>query len=90
MEQALTPVFRVSELNEYVALLLGADRGHGCSRRPHQPNGALGVNTTGMDSRPLTKFAGRNGSDGSAAASRRSGSRRNTRPVINDSSRRAN
>ena len=25
MEQALTPVFRVSELNEYVALLLGAD-----------------------------------------------------------------
>ncbi len=55
-----------------------------------QPKGALGVNTTGIDSRPLTKFAGRSGNAASDAASRRSGSRRSNRYVINDSSKRAN
>lgn len=54
-----------------------------------QPSGGLGVNTTGMDSRPLTKFAGRSGNTESSATNRRSGSRRNTRSVINDSSNRA-
>lgn len=52
-------------------------------------SGALGVNTTGIASRPLTKFAGRRGRVESSSASRRSGSRLSTRSVIIESSRRA-
>ncbi len=56
--------------------------------RTYDNTGALGVNTTGIDSSPLTKFAGRSG-NADSSANRRSGSRRNTRSVIIDSSSRA-
>ena len=50
--------------------------------------GRVGVKTTGIDSIPLTKFAGRSGNV-VPSASRRSGKRWRIRAVIVDSSRRA-
>lgn len=65
-----------------------ARRGQPSAGSRQLSTGAVGVNTTGIDSSPDTKFAGRNGSADSSA-SRRSGSRLSTRDVIIDNSRRA-
>ena len=55
----------------------------------HSPSGLLGVNTTGIASRPLTKLAGRSGKAASVA-SLRSGNRSSTRRVMRVISSRAN
>lgn len=80
---------RTAKLRLFFRSALTLARVEGASSPSQPSSGALGVNTTGMASRPLTKFAGRSGRVESSSASLRSGSRLSTRSVIIDSSSRA-